>query len=141
MTQAALLLMAVTTLHRYVVRRDQILELRRITGAADAEQPDERGRPLLLSDLGQLLDPHDIPHNVRRHGLVVPTRRRKVVFLVERVEDFTDAEPTVQPFAPLLSQSLARPWFLGAVVYAEQPLLVLDLRQIAQDVVMGRFVF
>lgn len=137
MTGATLLLTVQTTLHCYVVRRDQVHELRLIGSSADLERADERGRPLFSRELGPLLDPGDLRSNARRHALIVPTRRRSVALLVERVEQLEAASlDIVQPLAPLLARRLARPWFLGAVLRDDVPTLVLDLRQIAQDVLI-----
>lgn len=141
MVTADLLLFVCTTHHRYVVRRDQIAEIRLISGSADMERPDARGRPLLCQELGPLLDPLDIRSNARRHALIIATRRRGVALLVERVDDFVGMAPdAVQPLSPLLARRLARPWVLGVLVYDDTPLLVLDLRQIAQDVLFGRHI-
>lgn len=132
-----LLITVDTQLNRYIVRRDQILELRMIISNADLERPDERGKALVAHELGALLDAEDRHGNARRHALVVPTRRRSVALLVDRVEDFRYAAPgIVQPLVPLLRKRLARPWFLGVVVQDDTPFLVLDLRQIAQDVLL-----
>lgn len=139
MSSTSLLLTIRTTLHHYLVRRDQMLEIRLITSVADLERPDERGRPLISAELGKLLDPADLRSQARRHALIVPTRRRGVALLVERVEDFSHQNAAaMQPLAPLLRQRLTRPWFLGSVVGDDDtPVLVLDLRQIAQDVLLG----
>jgi chemotaxis signal transduction protein len=139
MSSTGLLLTICTTRHRYIVCRDQILEIRLITRSADLERPDERGHPLVSAELGKLLDPQDLRSNARRHALIIPTRRRGVALLVERVEDFSQQTAgEVQPLAPLLRQRLARPWFMGTVVCDDTPVLVLDLRQIAQDVLFGQ---
>jgi chemotaxis signal transduction protein len=62
-----------------------------------------------------------------------------VALLFERIANtITIAEDAIQCIPVLLRKRLQRPWFLG--VYSEQddaPLLVLDLRQIAQDVMLA----
>lgn len=138
MSTANLLLFVCTTRHRYVVRRDQIAEIRLIRSSADLELPDARGRTLVCQELGPLLDPLDIRSNARRHALIIATRRRSVALLAERMDDFVGMAPdTIQRLSPLLARRLARPWVLGALVCDDLPLLVLDLRQIAQDVLLG----
>lgn len=136
-----LLLRVHTTLHSYIVRRDHVHELRLVFNQADLEHQDERGRSLLSCELGRLLDPDDLRSNVRRHALVVHLRRRRVALLAERVDAIRiggGAEDSVQPLPPLLAQRLARPWFLGVFLDDELPLLVLDVRQIAQDVALSQ---
>ncbi len=138
MSTATLLLFACTTRHRYVVRRDQIAEIRLIRRNSDLALPDARGRTLVCQELGPLLDPLDVRRSVRCHALIVATRRRSVALLVERLDDFVGMAPeAVQRLSPLLARHLARPWVLGALVCDDIPLLVLDLRQIAQDVLLG----
>lgn len=133
-----LLLTVHTTLHRYLVRRDQLAELRIVDAGAGIEGPDERGRPLLTQELGPLLDPRDQGSSSRRHALLVPTRRRSIALLVARIEDFeTMGAGTIRPLPPWLLRRLARPWLLGVGVRDDTPVLVLDLRQIAQDVLLG----
>lgn len=139
MPSADLLLTVRTARHRYIVRRDQIVEIRMVSTAADLDQPDPRGRALVGHELGILLDPSDLQSSHRRHALIVPTRRRGVALLVDRIEDVSAGlSETIQRLSPLLESRLARSWFLGAVVYEEIPILVLDLRSIAQEVVMQR---
>lgn len=142
MTFAGLLLMVQTTAHRYIVRREQILELRLVTRVSDVEREDERGKPVIGSDLGLLLDPQDESNATRRHALIVPTRRRSVGLLVDRVDDvYTNedaAQNQVHKLPVLLVRRLARPWFMGVVIYEDTPVLVLDLRQIAQDALIQR---
>lgn len=139
-----LLLTIITSLNRYVVRRDQVAEIRMILKPADLERPDERGKLLQGVELGPLLDPFDLRSNARRHALVVPTRRKSVALLVERVVDLNcETLDLVQPMPKVLAKRLTRPWFLGALIQAEgkEPLLVLDLRQIAQDVLMRQVIW
>lgn len=137
MKDAGLCITIVTTLHQYIVRRDQVLELRVGMSKAELERPDERGKSVISCELGTLLDPRDMRSNPRRHALVIPTRRWSVALLVERVEDIrTATRDHIQKLPPLLARRLERPWFLGVFVAEENPMLVLDLRQIAQDVLM-----
>jgi chemotaxis signal transduction protein len=134
-----LLLTIRTALHRYIVRREQVGEMRMVTGNDDLTVPDERGRPIINVDLGQILDPQDATRYARCHSLIIPMRRRSVGLLIERIEDAsTDRETpdTVQALPPLLAGGLQYPWFSGVVVRDEIPLLVLDVRQIARDILL-----
>jgi chemotaxis signal transduction protein len=97
---------------------------------------DARGRPILSRELGPLLDPSDQSVSGRRHALTLVLRRRTVALLVARAESLAAFGPW-QPLGPLLTPRLARPWVLGAVVIADQPVLVLDLRRIAADLALG----
>lgn len=131
-----LLLTVVTPLHRYIVRRDQMIELRVVTSPSDLERPDERGFPLIACELSPLLDPRDTSDAPRRHAVVVPAPTYSVALLVERIEDLHIVnEESIQPVSPLFKWQLERLWFLGFIVEHEIPLLVLDLQQIARDVI------
>lgn len=130
-----LLLTVITSRHRYIVRRDQFIELRLVTSSADLERPDERGKSIISGELAPLLDPLDVSQTSHRHAMVVPTRRRGIALLVDRIEDIhTATVDDVQRLPSLFARRLERPWFLGVVVEDQEPRLVLDLRQIAQDV-------
>jgi hypothetical protein len=135
MSYDGLLLTVITEKHRYIVRRDQMIELRLITTAADLHRPDERGKPIISGELSLLLDPDDPPTLNRRHAIIVPTRRRSIALLVDRVEDVHEAtERGIQKLPEVFKRRLHRPWFLGVMMQDDTtPLLVLDLRQLAQD--------
>lgn len=137
MVAGELLLILYTRHHVYAARRDQVLELRRITGADDLARPDNRGKPLISADLAQLLDPADSCPPLTGHALIIPARRRGVALLVERVDDLYATKPDlVQPLAPLLARRLARPWVRATLIFDNRPVLVLDVRQIAQDILL-----
>jgi chemotaxis signal transduction protein len=128
-----------TTLHRYIVCRSQITAMRSLSSDADINEPDERGRSIISSELGTLLDQEDLRGHDRCHALVVGLRRRTVALLVHRIEDAHINDATVdmiQPLPPLLARSLERPWYIGVLLRDDEPLLVLDIRRIAQDVVL-----
>lgn len=117
---------------RYLVPHDHVDQVR-LLDRADLPSHDDRGRPLLACALGDLLDPGQ-PGAARRHALIVTLRRRSVVLLVERVEALADAaDVSPQPLPALIAGSLARAWYLGAVIDDGEPVLVLDLRRIALD--------
>jgi chemotaxis signal transduction protein len=129
-----------TTLHRYIVCRSHMLAMRSLSNDADINEQDERGRPIISSELGILLDQEDLRGQDRCHALIVGLRRRTVALLVHRIEDAHISDVTVdmiQPLPPLLARSLARPWLMGVLLRDDEPLLVLDIRRIAQDVVLA----
>jgi len=119
----------------YLARRDHVDAM----GLLDPLVPpaaDERGRPLTVRPLAELLGGDDPPAAGRRHALSVALRRRSVSLLVERVDDLA-ALADVQPLSPLLARRLPNPWFLGAAAIGDTPVLLLDLRRIAADVALG----
>jgi len=139
MREADMLLTIRSSTQRYVVRRDHVRELRLILNDDDLEQPDERGKALICCELDNLLSGHQVYSVSRRHALIVHLRRRSVALLIDRIEDARptgELEADIRPLPALLARRLARPWFLGVLVRDETPLLVLDLRQIAQDVLL-----
>jgi chemotaxis signal transduction protein len=129
-----------TTLHRYIICRSQIAAMRSLSSDAAINEQDERGRPIISSELGTLLDQEDLRGHDRCHALVVGLRRRTVALLVHRIEDAHIGNTTIdmiQPLPPLLARSLERPWFMGVLLRDDEPILVLDIRRIAQDVVLA----
>lgn len=139
MREADMLLTIRSSTQRYVVRRDHVRELRLILSDDDLEQPDERGKALICCELDDLLSGHQSYSVSRRHALIVHLRRRSVALLIDRIEDARptgELEADIRPLPALLARRLERPWFLGVLIRDETPLLVLDLRQIAQDVLL-----
>lgn len=135
-----LLLMIRTTLHRYIVRRDEVYALRTVESDLALEQTDERGRPLLVCELATLLDSEDLRGHDRCHALMIRLRRWSVALLVHRIEDaYLDSEMVdqMQAMPPLLAQQMAHPWFHGALLREDEPVLVLDVHRIAQDAVLA----
>jgi chemotaxis signal transduction protein len=133
--EADLLLEVYTVARRYLVPRNHVDRLVQFN-LATAPPDDARGRPLVVRDLGPLLDPADTSPPGRRHALTLTLRRRTVALLVERAEALT-APGVVQPLGLLLARRLARPWVIGAVIIDDAPVIVLDLRRIAADVALG----
>jgi chemotaxis signal transduction protein len=126
---------------RYIVRRSQVNELRLISSGADLAFPDEHGRDVLCFDLADLFTPYDANRSHQGHALIIHMRRRSVGLLVERVEDVnsqTEMHEVIQPLPPLLAPSLDHAWFGGVLVRDEALLLVLDLRRIAQDILLSQ---
>lgn len=139
MRMSGVLLTVRTSMHRYIVRRDHIAEIRMIAGNGDLELRDKRGKPIMRHELGHLLDSENTPIRTRWHALIVSTHHRDVALLVDRVEDIAHtSSEVIQPLAPLLARRLTRPWVLGTLVRDDEPLLVLNLRQIAQAVLSGQ---
>lgn len=129
---AELLISVHTMRYRYVALRDHIVGLRVMLQPSDLIDAD--GQLIPSCELGRLLDPHDLRSNPRRHALLVPTRRRLVALLVERVDDMVAFHTAaIHPLPPILAQQLQYKWVSGVVNDADQPILLLDLRQIAQD--------
>lgn len=131
----------------YVVRREQVHELRRMPGGPGGETVDARGKPMVNVALGPLLDPDGPQNGANNHAILVQLRRRSVAFMVDFIDRLDAPEPdevgtpggtAILPLPPLLKRRLARPWFAGVLIGAAGLLLVLDLRQIAQDVVLGQ---
>jgi chemotaxis signal transduction protein len=124
-------------LWRCAVAQEQVSHLTIVDPIAPPADP--RGRPIICRDLGALLGGGDAaPASGRRHAITVDLRRRSVALLVDYIDGLGDAGgQAVQPLSPLLARRLARPWFLGAIIRGDQPLLLLDLRRIATDVALG----
>jgi chemotaxis signal transduction protein len=121
---------------RYAVAQEQVGHLALIDPAAAPAGP--RGGPLICRELAALMGEASAVGPGRRHALMVALRRRSVALLVDHIDSLGDAgRQAIQPLAPLLASSLARPWFLGAIVCGDEPLLLLDLRRIATDVALG----
>ncbi|NJL33197.1 MAG: hypothetical protein HC893_04255, partial [Chloroflexaceae bacterium] len=106
----------------YVVQREHIGAMRGIFRPADLEYPDEHGRPMLtrrLADLFALTD-SAAPPPTRQHALIVPTRRRSVALLVDRVDELDLSGAlinNIQPLPDVLARRLGRPWFSGVLVW------------------------
>jgi hypothetical protein len=121
---------------RYAIAQRQIDHLGLLDPARASA--DQRGRPLLCRELGALLGGAGAISPGRRHAITVSLRRHGVALLADYVDSLGgDAPLETQPLSPLIARRLARPWFLGAVIYDGAPLLLLDLRRIASDVVIG----
>lgn len=144
---AGVLLLAQVGQTVFAVQRNQLVGIERIAerngqAAAVFERQDERGQPMQLFRLVDVFWPgasseSAAPADSQLHGhlLLVPTRRRTVALLAERVDALdlggTLAE-SIAPVPPLLAQHGLATWYSGVLVWQEQPVLVLNLRQIAQ---------
>lgn len=130
------MLLANTGLHRYVVRQDDIIELRLIPDPNNLPV-DDRGKPYLGVELGEMLDPNDRSTQPRRHALVVAMRRRLIALLVDSIDSLPEDLVPV-PLPSLLQARLANPWVVGAVVLDDSVVVELDLRAIARSVLSPR---
>ncbi len=99
---------------------------------------DMQDQSVICCELGPMLGGSSHTRVGPRHALIVALRRRSVALLIDGVDSLPiEDHSEIQMLAPLLAQRLARPWFLGAVVYRDAPVLLLDLRRIATDVMIG----
>lgn len=131
-----LLLIVKTALHRYAVRRADLLDVRMIADPAMIE----RGmfdRPCLGVELGTLLDPADQPSLARRHALIVPLRRKYIALLVDYVDTFLERIQCA-PLPALLQQRLRQPWAIGALALGDDVIVELDLRAVARSALLSR---
>lgn len=120
------LLVVSTPLHRYIIRNDDVQELRLIASPSQ-----------YTYDLGTLLDPADVSTRSRRPGLVVPLRRKEVIFLIEQV-DLLEQAPPLLALPPLLQTHVTQPWATGVLELDGQLALHLDVRAIARAALLGR---
>lgn len=118
----------------YLLPRDQVSGLL-FTRIGEAYQ-DERGRELLLRDLGPLLGLAAQPQ--RCHTLMVVLRRRSVGLRVDRADDLAESQALATTSLPkLIAQRQAQPWCTAVAFVETHPILVLDVRRIAADVALG----
>lgn len=123
-----------TRLHTYAVLHTEELQLRLLPVGAGLPSRDQRNRPLVDADLGSLLDAQDVAQS-RRCAIVVPLRRRSVALLCDTVSDLREADPDTLVALPVLFvHRLPHEWIAGVYVPADTPILLLNLRQIALDV-------
>jgi chemotaxis signal transduction protein len=126
-----------TATRRYAIRRDDLTAMQVITSAQDLEGLSTVERPAIAVDLGALLDPADQSADGRKHGLVVPLRRRPIVFLVERVEQAIE-QPIIQQLPALIHACLRERWAVGVLNFEDHLLILLDLRAIARSIMAQR---
>jgi len=121
---------------RYAIAQAQVDHL----GLVDPREAptDLRGNVLICRELGALLGADQSATIGRRSAITIRLRRRSIALMIDHVDSLGDAgQLKIQPLSALLTRRLARPWFLGAIVYQDAPILLLDLRRIATDVVIG----
>jgi hypothetical protein len=121
---------------RCAVVREQVGHLAFLDPAAPPADP--TGRPLICRELAALFGEAVVGAAGRRQAIMITLRRRSVGLLVDHIDSLEAADGSaVQPLSPILARRMARPWFLGAIVCDDLPLLLLDLRRIATDVAAG----
>jgi chemotaxis signal transduction protein len=121
---------------RYAIAQGQVDHLGLLDRAG--APTDQRGRPLICRELGALFGEAETAGLGRRPAITVSLRRRSVAILVDHIDSLGDGELLeTHPLSPLIARRLRLPWFLGAVIYQDEPLLLLDLRRIANDVAIG----
>lgn len=125
-----LTLIVQTARHRYAVRRDDVLDIKLVTGAADLQADDTQGRAYIGIELGPLLDPSDQSSLTRRRALVVPLQDRLVALMADRVESFHE-HVGIEALPALLAAQLRQPWAIGAFVLDSDLIIQLDLRAVA----------
>jgi chemotaxis signal transduction protein len=91
--------------------------------------------PVVPVELGEWFDPVDRSAPGRRHALVVPLRRRPIVFLVERIEQALE-NPQVHPVPAFIAQRLREEWALGVIALEDQLAVLIDLRAVARSVIL-----
>jgi hypothetical protein len=126
-----------TARRRYAIRREDVVGMQLVAGPADLEELGTPERPALPVELCELLEPEARSQPGRRHGLVVPIRRRPVVFLVDRVEGAAE-DALVQPLPALIARRLEQPWALGALEHEGELVVLIDLRSLARSVMAQR---
>jgi len=132
-----LTLIVQTARHRYAVRRDDVLDIKLVTSAADLQTDDAQGRPYVGIELGPLLDPSDQSSLTRRRALVVPLHRQLVALLADKVESFHE-HARIEALPALLAAQLRQPWAIGAFVLDSDLIIQLDLRAVAQTVLAAQ---
>lgn len=126
-----LMLIVRTARYRYAVQRGDVLEIKLVADVA-AMPRDERGRPYLGFELGELLDPADRSELTRRRALVVSLRRRKVALLADQVDSFQE-QAQIIALPELLGARLSQPWAIGALVLDGEVIVQIDLQALARS--------
>ena len=127
----ALFLLVRPATRHYLVRRDDLTDMRRIAGPADLDALGTPDRPAVPVKLSALLG-EPAPERANQ-ALIVSLRRRPVVFLVQHVEMLIE-HAHVEPLPALLRAALGDAWSVGTLLIDEEPTIVLDLRAIARSV-------
>jgi hypothetical protein len=130
-----MLIIVQTALRRYAVRRGDVASMLPIYTQEQLMALGSAQHPALPVELGAWFDPADQLHTARRHALVVPLRRRPIVFQVERIEQ-TIEYPLIQPVPALITGSMRDIWAVGVVTYEEQLAVLIDLRAVARSVML-----
>jgi hypothetical protein len=130
-----MLIIVQTALRRYAVPRGDVASMLPIYSQEQIVALGSAQHPALPVELGAWFDPADQLQVARRHALVVPLRRRPIVFQVERIEQ-TIEYPVIQPVPALITGAMRDIWALGVVTYEEQLAVLIDLRAVARSVML-----
>lgn len=131
LARPALFLLVRPATRRYLVRREDLTDMRRIAGPGDLDALGTPDRPAVPVELSALLG-EGTPERANQ-ALIVSLRRRPVVFLVQQVEMLIEYA-RVEPLPALLRTALGDAWSVGAVLIDDEPTIVLDLRAVARSV-------
>jgi hypothetical protein len=134
-----LLIVVYTAIRSYAVKREDVTQMRALSTPEDLASLGTAERPPIPIDLGTLLDPNDRSTALRRHGLVVPLRRRPIVFYVDRIDTAIE-QAVIQPLPPMLAGHLRDSWSAGVLDHAGKLMIVIDLRAVARSVLAQRTV-
>lgn len=124
-----------TALRQYAIRRGDVASMLPIHTPAEVVALGSAQYPALSVELGAWFDAADCSPAGRRHALIVPLRRRPIVFLVERIEQALE-NPHVHPVPSLLANGLREQWALGVITLEDQLAVLVDLRAVARSVVL-----
>jgi hypothetical protein len=130
-----MLIIVQTAVRRYAVRRGDVTSMLPVHSEADILALGSPQHPALPIELGAWFDPADQLLAPRRHALVVPLRRRPIVFQVERVEQALE-NPVIQPIPELITKGLREVWALGVIDYEQQLAVLIDLRAVARSIML-----
>jgi hypothetical protein len=130
-----MLIIVQTALRYYAVRRGDVASMLPLHSDADIVALGSAQHPALPVELGAWFDPTDQLVATRRHALVVPLRRRPIVFQVSRIEQALE-NPTIQPVPDIITKGLRELWALGVIAYEEHLAVLIDLRAVARSVVL-----
>jgi hypothetical protein len=124
-----------TRQQRYALLYRQEIELRYIGAREALDATDNRGRPMLSADLCTLLDSADREVWLRRCAFVLPLRRCSVALRCNALNELSHIDATsIKPLPYLIVQRLPHTWFAGFCLFENEPMLLLDLRQIAMHI-------
>ena len=98
-----------TALRQYAIRRGDLANMLPVHTHADIVALGNAQHPAVPVELGEWFDRADRSAPGRRHALVVPLRRRPIVFLVERIEQALE-NPQVHPVPAFIAHHLREEW-------------------------------
>ena len=123
----ATLLLVQTAYRQYAIRNDDVYAIR----AVNTKLPPSAQERYI--ELGPMFDPTDVSDTTRRHAMLVPLRRKLLLFLVDRIDQF-ESPPAISALPKLIADHLKQPWAVGVVPLEDRMIVLLDLRAIARSV-------